>query len=647
MKRILSTIFILFTLSVICLGQPPEKLNVAFIPEALKKNADVVVRSSNCEYICKSDKVGAEIVSISMTVMNKDGEDIANFYYPGDKDRKLKSFAATLYDSKGKVLRKFKMSDVVVSEYSFGSLATDNRYYYLDIFAPTFPYTVQYDYEVAWSNGHLMFPSFTPQLSSNISVEMATYSLSIPSTMKIATHNRGAQVKEPSIEENKGITTYRWRLDNLQASIYEVFEPTKKDWRHSLLIRPTKFVYDNTPGDFDSWNSMGKWEYGLLVGRDELPDEAQTKIREITKNCTTDRQKVEALYQYLGQATRYVSMQLGIGGYQPMTATEVYKTGFGDCKALTNYMKAMLKVVGIESNYCPIYMGDDWDGKLYEGYPNFSSMNHVILQVPLKSDTLWLECTSTNLPFGYVHDGIAGHQALEVTSNGGRVVDLPQYADTLNLISNHVTIDIRSDGSAKGKMESTYHTHKYSEVSWIVGEEKTKQIDCVRREVKLPSLSIESLKITETKSSLPYLSILYDWSTTLYGNKSGSRVFIPVNPFRRSMLKLKSTKRTKDIELNYGMKQTDSIFVAIPADFLIEAKPSPILIESPFGSFRSEVRPSNGGLLIIQSLKLNSGLYPVSEWENLLIFTEKVNLGYAGMVTIRKRTAEEQYPAKP
>lgn len=133
-------------------------------------------------------------------------------------------------------------------------------------------------------------------------------------------------------------------------------------------------------------NRMAFGNMSLLKIAMYLPSLAREKIKELVKDATNDREKVKILYDYLGQSTRYVSIQLGIGGYQPLFASEVFKTGFGDCKALSNYLKAMLSVVGIPSYYAGI-KADGTEKRLYPDFPNFNQMNHVILQVPLAADT--------------------------------------------------------------------------------------------------------------------------------------------------------------------------------------------------------------------------------------------------------------------
>ena len=79
-----------------------------------------------------------------------------------------------------------------------------------------------------------------------------------------------------------------------------------------------------------SWQKYGEWQYRLLDERDLLTEPFRAKLHELTANCATDRDKVKAIYDYLAKTTRYVSIQLGIGGLQPIAAADVCRTGFGE-----------------------------------------------------------------------------------------------------------------------------------------------------------------------------------------------------------------------------------------------------------------------------------------------------------------------------
>ena len=136
-----------------------------------------------------------------------------------------------------------------------------------------------------------------------------------------------------------------------------------------------------------------------MTAGDILDKEYADKAVELVKNIPVRRDKIKALYEYMQKNTRYFSVSFGIGGYQPIPANEVAKNGYGDCKALSNYMKALLKTVGIESYYTLAKAGEYQ--YMQADFPS-QQFNHVILCVPDNQEMIWLECTSQTKPFNYL-----------------------------------------------------------------------------------------------------------------------------------------------------------------------------------------------------------------------------------------------------
>jgi len=611
-------------------------LNVALIPDSLKKNAYGVVRYENTVFEYNSPSSGIEKETIAITILDKKGESLSNFYYPGDRFRTLKSFSGKLYDANGKLLRKYKMSDVQTSEWS-QSLASDDKHYGLSCDPPLFPVTIVYEYEIDWKNGILVFPAFFPQKNYNLSVEKSKYQLVLPSDalFKSKAINIPATPAKSTIN---GTTTYEWNVGNLKAIEQEPNDPDFVSFAPLLYTSPLKFIYDKTPGSINDWKSMGKWEYDLIQNRDILPEETKSKLIEITKNAKTDREKVKILYDYLGENTHYVSIQLGIGGYQPILASEVCKTKFGDCKGLSNYLKSMLTAIGIPSNYCTIKYDED-DKKLFSDYANFNQMNHVMLQVPLPGDTLWLECTNPKVPFGFAHNGISGHDVLVCTANGGIIQHIPDYPDSLNIEQNNAITEIAPDGSAKVCIQKQCHVKIYDKYNYFTYKKATEQAEDLREDINLPSVTMGAIQVKEDKSPLPCINMNYAWSTPQYGNKTGNRLFIPVNPLRSTYEGLKTSRRKHDMKISMGFKDIDSICIRIPEGYEVEALPPSINLSTPFGKIKTSFSSTGKEIMISQRVFVSSGEYKVSSYPQFIDFFDKINAAYKGRIILKRITS--------
>lgn len=607
-------------------------LNVALIPDSLKKDAYGVVRYDNTVFEYNSPTSGIEKETIAITILDKKGESLSNFYYPGDRFKTLKSFSGKLYDATGKLLRKFKMSDVQTSEWS-QYLASDDKRYGLSCDPPFFPVTIVYEYEIDWKDGILSFPYFFPQNNYNLSVEKAKYLLILPSDVTFKSKAINIQAT-PAKSTINGTTTYEWNAGNLKAIEQEPNDPDFISFVPILYLSPLKFIYDKVPGSINDWNFMGKWEYDLIQNRDILPEETKSKLIEMTRNAKTDREKVKILYDYLGENTHYVGIQLGIGGYQPIQASEVCKTKFGDCKGLSNYLKSMLSAIGISSNYCTIKYDED-DKRLFSDYANFYQMNHAILQVPLSGDTLWLECTNPKVPFGFAHNGISGHDVLVCTANGGIMQHVPDYPDSLNIEQNNAITEIAPDGSARVSIQKQCHVKIYDKYDYFPYKKATEQADDLREDINLPNVTMGTIQFKEDKSPLPSIYMDYTWSTPQYGNKTGNRLFIPVNPLRSTYEGLKTSRRKHDIKISMGFKDIDSICIRIPNGYQIEAMPSPIDLSTPFGKIKTSLFSTGKEIIVRQSVFVVSGEYKLSSYPQFIDFFDKINTAYKGKIILR------------
>jgi len=590
------------------------------IPEELKKNSNAVIRLNSTEFVYSDMRTATEKCVFVITVLNKQGDDLADFLEYGDKFRTLKSFSGEIFDKDGKSVRKIRKSEVKESEATdSNTLASDAKYYSLSPQTSYYPYTVKYEYEIGWKNGIIYFPTFFPITNYDVSLEKGIYTLSLPKDCEYLSRNINTDIK-PANKSTAKLDVYEWTLNNFQAIKSESFSPLFREIFPRIYTIPSNFYFDNTTGNQNNWGNLGKWQWSLLQDRDILPATLKQEIRNITEGLTT-REKVKVLYDYLGKHTRYVSIQLGIGGWQPITAENVYKTKFGDCKALSNFMKAMLHECGIESYYTKI---NTTNKRIFEDYASMLQTNHVILQVPLENETIWLECTNPKIPFGYVHDDIAGHDALVCKDGTMEFVTLPNNPDSLNLMTQNITVNIDAEGFAQAHVAKRYELELYERVASIKNLDEKGKLNFLQRMINLPLSTIKNIKTEEYKNSVPVMTVDFDIDVQKYGSVSGSRFFIPVNPFNRNAYKL-DKERNLDISINSGYRDIDTIVLNFPPDFTIEAMPSPTKMKSDFGEFSLDIKHETGKITIIQTFLRRSGNYPKEKYDELLEFMK--NLG--------------------
>ena len=505
----------------------PAHAQIPGLPDSLLRNSDAVCRLMSVDFIYSSPTSAVTKIVEETTILNNTATHKGNFTCYVSPTTSLKSFSGTLCDASGKLIRKLKRGDLKYTEFSAGNLAIDAATYYMEVYAPTYPYTVRYEYELADKDGILGFPSFIP-VSSGTSLQKGVYTVSVPASTQFG--YKCLNIGEPEKTTADGRDVYRWTLTNVPALKSEPARPPLLDLLPAALTAPHDFIYEKTQGSMRDWASYGVWQCSLLEGRDQLPDALKQEVHRRTDHLTAPRDKVKALYDYMGETTRYVSIQLGIGGQQPASAAEVFRTKFGDCKALSNYLHAMLAACDIESFYTIIHTQNK---HIPRDFATPAIANHAILGVPCQRDTLWLECTNTDVPFGYVHQSIAGHDAVICHDGKAEVVTLPAYADSLNTECQRIDVRLDEAGNASLSLSSVSRARQYEWTRPILDLARDKQADFLRRSFQLPLAQVDSLRCEEVLDKpLPEMHIRASITALRYANKTGSRLFVPVAPLR-------------------------------------------------------------------------------------------------------------------
>lgn len=602
----------------------------------LRSNAYSIVQDASTEVICTSPTNAVRKERKVIQILDEKGKAEASFACLCDQSTTLSKFSGEVQDSQGKVIRKIKKTELQITEYS-SELATDNYYYYFNYTPPQYPITITYEWEMKYNDGLIVFPFFLPQDSYNQSVVQASYRIQTPAHIPCLYYalHLDAKVNQRHTPEGSWLTEVN--VKSLPAIRKESFGPDMYDLLPRIIFVPENFSWAGTQGSMKSWQTYGQWQYQLLEGRSELPPALKEELHKLTASCNSPHEKVAAIYQFLGNTTRYVSIQLGIGGLQPIPATNVHRTGFGDCKGLSNYMRAMLAEVGIPSYYTVI---STYHKKLLPDFASVNQMNHVILQVPLPGDTLWLECTNPGIPLGYIHHSIAGHDALTIKEDGGHLCRLPAYPDSLNRLLNRASVTLSAGGEAQIKVKQSSFLLQYEDNISLKNMESAKQIDALRSDISLQQANVSDIQLAEFKSKEPQLDISYTINTTQYGNRTGKRLFIPANIFHKSFPTIDNKeKRTQDLQIIYGYQDVDSICIHLPEGYEIESLPRTSELKKHFGEFQSSIKCQDKDIHVTQRLLLRQGVYSPEVYAEFAAFMKEVASQYYSKIILRK--AEE------
>ena len=612
-------------------------LLVAFsvLLSAQDRKLDAVIEYNHASFTMSSPTSGVYKVKMKVQVMNKDAADVAYLQIYSDGFRSLSSFSGTL-TSGGKTIKKYKMSDLKSVSMAEGGI-TDGSVSYLQPVAPV-PYTVEYTYEVTYKNGFISFPSFVPLSDPDVTMTASSYVLTLPAGTEIMYKSSMEPVKESGAKAD----VYTWKAPTFPGYVYEHMMPSIFEKIPYLYVGPKSFTYSRTKGEQTDWQAAGMWLYDLQKDVCVVPDALRAKVEQMTAGVSSDRQKIKILYEYLRQNTRYVSIQLGIGGLRPFPVEMVMNSGFGDCKALSVYMQALLSAAGIHSEYLIV----DTDRRnLLKDFYSVGQMNHAMLCVPMQKDTLWIECTNPRMPLGYRHDNIAGHEVVLVGPNGGQKVRVRPYPDSLRRSVESVEVTLNADGSAHcvGSRHLVLDDAE-AYVGFSSLTEKTKFNAIMGANSLTPNnfkiVSVvdnfeDWVNMSDGEEYIPETDITYEFDAANYAKVTGDRIFLDLNPFAKQV-RADRKQRVNDYVRSRMIIIEDVVSLTLPEGYTVESLPESSTISSPFGTLQTSVVFADGKIDVVQTLTMNPGRFTAQEYDLYRTFAKDVTKAYSTRVVLRK-----------
>lgn len=401
----------------------------AGIPENLKENANSIIRNQKINITISSQKAMTVQTFKIVTVLNSNGIKNIDAREYFNKTTHIKFIEATIYNALGTEIKKLKKKDFTDQSVADGfSVYNDDRKLFLDYTPTQYPFTVVYESTVETSNTAFI-PSWYPIDDLNESVQQSVINIKYPADLgfKYLENNFDNRGIQKLVEENS--CTYS--VENIPAEKYEEMAPSFEKLFPKVLFGLEKFSLEGVEGNAKTWKEFGSWVYSsLLSGSEELPEATKIKIAALTKNEPDTLKKAKIVYQFVQDKTRYVSIQMGIGGWKPMKASDVDRLGYGDCKALSNYTRMLLKSIGINSFYTIIY-GDDDHRNIERNFVAIQG-NHAVLALPLGNKLCFLECTNQLSPFGFEGDFTDDREALLISENDSKIVKTNEWINQSN-----------------------------------------------------------------------------------------------------------------------------------------------------------------------------------------------------------------------
>jgi len=603
------------------------------LPDSLKKDADAVYHLEESVIDIESPSKMTIRSHNIVTVLTKAGLRHSVVRIGVNKFRKLEEITIKVYDELGIEISRFKKKDFKLEgTYDGVTLASDNKLYELDFPVPGTPCTIETEYEVNCTAILDLQPWFFGSTTESYKKSRYVVRSAIPVKYK-AYNFKG----DPIITSEDKKTVYTWELNNKtvpakESSSYGAW--VSLPW---VDVSPTQFSYDGYPGSLENWKEFGKWTYPFYEEENPFKPERVAFFKSLIKDAATDQEKIAILYRYMQKEFRYVSIQFGIGGFKPFPVSFAEEKKYGDCKGLTHYMKNMLNAVGIKSYAALINAGPNE----YPVDPGFASsiFNHVILCVPLKNDSVWLECTSKQTLPGVLGTFTENRNALLLTENGGVIAKTPRSNSALNQWHATTEADLYDDGSAI-LTSRVYVTGELWEIvdAYLNGQtkEQVKKGLVNAFGYKTPDDLEVKFLADSADGHLINIKLAY---TQFFDFKAGSKHFYPQRQYKLNDETIKPAEtRQYDFLFDYPYIKTDKVTYKLPAGFAQESIPAAIDIKNDYVRYNNkiELKEQTNELQITTELQLYKHIIPSSKFKEVAESFEAIKKDESQKLVLRK-----------
>ncbi|WDF63052.1 DUF3857 domain-containing protein [Flavobacterium sp. KACC 22763] len=614
--------FILFTANI---SAQKNIYPIAAVADSLKQNANAVLRLNQMDIVIASQRSMSIKTQRVVSVLNEKGLKDIDAFSHYDKTTSINNIEAIVYDALGNEIKKIKRKDFRdQSAVSGSTLFSDNRVLYLDYTPISYPFTIAFSCETETSN-----TAFIPQWyfidSYNLSVEKCILNITFPKGLGFK--KKEFRFDNFNIQKTADTdTNLSYIATNIVAQKQEDLSPSPSDLFPKVMMGLENFHLEGVDGNATTWEAFGKW-YGdkILTGTTILPEETKTKIKALVGDEKDPVKKAKIIYDYVQKKSRYVNIAVGIGGWKPMLANDVDRLGYGDCKALSNYTKALLQVVDVPS-YNTILYGDRYKADIQSDFVSMQG-NHMILAIPNKDKYIWLECTSQEDPFGYQGTFTDDRDVLVVKPEGGEIVRTKIYDDKGNTQAGKGVYTIDGAGNFSGTLKIASEGSQYATKLRVETMQPNEKEDHYKDYWdNISNLKLGKITFTNDKENIRFTEDV-QLSAANYGTLTGNKMIFVVDAFNQYTGNVKRIRNRKNpFQIQRGYLDTDEIEINLPEGYQIEFLPSNYELKGKFGEYKTEIiKKDNNKLTYKRSMFLNKGNYTNKEYDEYRLFMEQVS----------------------
>lgn len=514
-----------------------------------------------------------------------------------------------------------------------GYLVTDTRFRILHIPAPDPGNIVGYEYEIEEQPFFLQYRWGFQQIDP---VRESHYSLQLPAGWVF----KSSWLSHPEIKPDERGGVLQWAVADVKGILPEPDMPPLEGVAGQMIVSFFPSGGTALKNEFASWEGMGGWFGNLASGRMEASEGIKQKVSSLTTGKSTTLQKMQAIADFLQHDIRYVEISLGIGGWQPHAAPDVFAHRYGDCKDKATLMRTMLREIGVESYHVII---NTERGSITEKSPAHNAFNHAIIAIKLPDDVkdaslisviqqpglgriLFFDPTDELTPFGQIRGPLQANYGLLVTGTSGELIELPQLPAEMNGVARTGKLTLDARGTLRGDIEEQLLGDRAAAQRWRL-RTVTNDVDRIKPIENVLASSLPGFRITKAtvinlkESDRPF-GFNYAFQSENYARAAGNLLLVRPRVLGSKSSGILETKDPRKFPLEFAgpSRDTDSFDIALPPGYEVDELPPPMNVDYSFASYHSKTEAVGQSLHYTRSVEIKELSVPVSKMDELKKF---------------------------
>jgi hypothetical protein len=602
------------------------------VPTHDEKTDAVQMYSERIVTVQSADKIKT-LVRRAYKVIRPGGRDLGTVVIPFDATTRISNLHAWCIPAQGKdyEVKEKDGAEVAMPAVPGSELITDVRAKVVHIPAADPGNLIGYEYE---QEDHPFVLQDIWYFQGPHPARESHYTLQLPAGWEYKAYWLNHTQVEP---KQSGSNQWQWVVGEVPAIKDEVYMPPRRGVEGQMIISfvPAGGALGKT---FVSWRDMGQWYTELTRGRRDASPEIKQKVAALTASAATPVEKMRALARFVQRDIRYVAIELGIGGYQPHAAVDVFTHRYGDCKDKATLMAAMLKEIGIESYY--VVINSERGAVTLEMPAHMGGFDHAILAIQLPPRTedpslvavmqhpklgrlLFFDPTSELTAFGRLSGPLQANYGLLVTPEGGELVELPRLATSLNGVTRTAKLTLAPTGTLTGEIREVRVGDRASAQRYAL-KSATKDIDRIKPIESLLAGSLSSYRLTKasfTNLEQTELPFEFDYSLVAdnYAKAAGNLLLVRPRVVGVKSSDLLETKEPRQYPVVFEgpSRDMDLFEITMPTGYEVDDLPQPVSADFGFASYHSKAEVSGNVLRYARTFEVKEASVPLAKMEDL------------------------------